>query len=143
MIIRNLNLLHRHVRMINQPRFFSDDGKQQLEITTYHQVADDYLDNLSNAFEQLEEKIGIQDLTLADGVLTVKLNPSKGTYVINKQTPNRQIWLSSPVSGPKRFDYHLSSSAWLNSRDHQTSLDQLLHSEINQLFPGASLRIQA
>lgn len=33
---------------------------------------------------------------LQDGVLTVQLG-SKGTYVINKQTPNRQIWLSSPI----------------------------------------------
>lgn len=30
------------------------------------------------------------------GVLTVKLG-DKGTYVINKQPPNKQIWLSSPV----------------------------------------------
>jgi hypothetical protein len=34
--------------------------------------------------------------TLQSGVLTVKLG-QKGTFVINKQTPNRQIWLSSPV----------------------------------------------
>lgn len=40
-----------------------------------------------------------------DGVLTVKISDKHGTYVINRQTPNRQIWLSSPVSGPKRFDY--------------------------------------
>jgi frataxin len=31
--------------------------------------------------------------------------PPIGTYVINKQPPNKQIWLSSPISGPKRFDY--------------------------------------
>ena len=36
--------------------------------------------------------------------MTVKI-PELGVYVINKQPPNRQIWLSSPVSGPKRFDY--------------------------------------
>lgn len=29
-------------------------------------------------------------------VLTLKLG-NLGTYVINKQTPNRQIWMSSPV----------------------------------------------
>ena len=28
-----------------------------------------------------------------------------GTYVLNKQGPNRQIWVSSPVSGPLRFDF--------------------------------------
>lgn len=38
------------------------------------------------------------------GVLEVSLPPS-GTYVINKQPPNKQIWLSSPVSGPKRYDF--------------------------------------
>lgn len=25
--------------------------------------------------------------------------------MINKQAPNKQIWLSSPTSGPKRFDF--------------------------------------
>lgn len=25
--------------------------------------------------------------------------------MINKQPPNKQIWLSSPVSGPKRYDW--------------------------------------
>ena len=32
------------------------------------------------------------------------ISPNVGTYVINKQTPNKQIWLSSPISGPKRYD---------------------------------------
>ena len=35
------------------------------------------------------------------GVLTLNLG-SHGTYVINKQAPNKQIWVSSPVSGPVR-----------------------------------------
>ena len=43
-------------------------------------------------------------LTLQAGVLTVG-HPKKGTYVLNKQPPNKQIWLSSPISGPKRFDW--------------------------------------
>lgn len=38
------------------------------------------------------------------GVLTVYID-GKGTWVINKQPPNRQIWLSSPISGPRRFDW--------------------------------------
>ena len=45
------------------------------------------------------------DVTLASGVLTLSLE-GHGTYVINKQSPNRQIWLSSPISGPSRFDYN-------------------------------------
>ena len=38
------------------------------------------------------------------GVLTLALPPA-GTYVLNKQPPNKQIWLSSPMSGPKRYDW--------------------------------------
>ena len=43
------------------------------------------------------------------GVLTLRLGEGKGTYVINKQAPNRQLWLSSPVSGPVRYDLVVSS----------------------------------
>ena len=31
--------------------------------------------------------------------------PPNGTYVINKQPANKQIWLSSPLTGPKRYDW--------------------------------------
>ena len=37
------------------------------------------------------------------GVLNLTL-PPYGTYVLNKQPPNLQIWMSSPVSGPTRFE---------------------------------------
>ena len=36
--------------------------------------------------------------------MTLALPPA-GTYVLNKQPPNKQIWLSSPISGPKRYDW--------------------------------------
>ena len=36
-------------------------------------------------------------LSSQSGVLTLALGPGKGTYVLNKQAPNRQLWLSSPV----------------------------------------------
>ena len=41
----------------------------------------------------------------------------KGTYVFNKQPPNRQIGLSSPVSGPRRYDFGESSGEWMYVRD--------------------------
>jgi frataxin len=47
---------------------------------------------------------------LQAGVLNVTV-PGIGTYVLNKQPPNRQIWLSSPISGPKRYDWVLRGDA--------------------------------
>lgn len=42
---------------------------------------------------------------LKSGVLTLILD-DKGTYVINKQPPNKQIWLSSPFRCAIRCLYH-------------------------------------
>ncbi|CAI8038468.1 Frataxin, mitochondrial [Geodia barretti] len=54
-----------------------------------------------------------------------------GTYVINKQTPNRQIWLSSPVSGPKRYD--VIGGQWVYSHDGVV-LHDLLSEELSRLL---------
>ncbi len=43
-----------------------------------------------------------------------------GTYVINKQPPNRQIWLSSPSSGPKRYDWVIISEGQDQKQDTAT-----------------------
>ncbi len=70
-----------------------------------------------------------------EGVLTMELGgkfrfftslylSDHGTYVINKQAPNLQLWLSSPVSfvmlclhwqsrGPRRFEYDTTARKWV------------------------------
>ncbi|KAF7644876.1 hypothetical protein LDENG_00214220, partial [Lucifuga dentata] len=65
------------------------------------------------------------------GVLTVKVGGDHGTYVINKQTPNKQIWLSSPSSGPKRYSW--TGKRWVYSHDG-VSLHQLLSTEFSSIF---------
>ncbi|XP_039035157.1 frataxin, mitochondrial-like [Hibiscus syriacus] len=64
-------------------------------------------------------------------VLTLKLG-SLSTYVMNKQTPNRQIWLSSPISVPSRFDWDHNAQAWVYRRT-KANLLKLLESEVEQL----------
>jgi frataxin len=74
------------------------------------------------------------------GVLSIEVPKLNGTYVLNKQPPNRQIWLSSPVSGPKRFDWVVSGEGmndkegsgigdWVYLRDG-SSLGELLRKEL-------------
>ena len=77
-----------------------------LTIEQYHKLSDAYIETLLTDFEELQEENEEVDVEYSAGVLNLKM-PDKGTYVINKQPPNKQIWLSSPVSGPKRFDYVL------------------------------------
>jgi len=89
--------------------------------------------------EKLNETVENFDITCADGVLTIRLG-RHGTYVVNKQTPNRQLWLSSPVSGPKRYSFAAAAGQWQNARDGH-SLARLLAEEIAQLT-GQQLQLQ-
>ncbi|CAN8011842.1 unnamed protein product, partial [Ixodes pacificus] len=66
----------------------------------YEAITKETLESLAERFDEILEDvqdIPEADLALSDGVLTLHLGPRIGTFVINKQTPNRQIWLSSPV----------------------------------------------
>lgn len=71
----------------------------------FDKISEETLLNLTDYLDSLPEKLKCSpdyDISYAMGVLTAFIGPDLGTYVINKQTPNRQLWLSSPVSGPKR-----------------------------------------
>ncbi|PNW75721.1 hypothetical protein CHLRE_12g538350v5 [Chlamydomonas reinhardtii] len=108
-------------------RGFSEDLRvvtSSLTENDYHRVADATMDSMAEKLEAYVEECDVDggDVEYSQGVLTVKLG-TKGTFVINKQTPNRQIWLSSPVSGPFRFDYE--GGRWRYSRDHHDLLLQL------------------
>lgn len=85
---------------------------------------------------------------LQSGVMSLTIN-DLGTYVINKQPPNKQIWLSSPISGPKRYDWVVISEGqsqkqdtaradWIYLRDGST-LSELLRAETGadiDIFPS-------
>ncbi|XP_048188835.1 frataxin, mitochondrial [Perognathus longimembris pacificus] len=109
-------------------------NSSSLDETTYERLAEETLDSLAEFFEDLADKPYTSkdyDVSFGSGVLTVKLGGALGTYVINKQTPNKQIWLSSPSSGPKRYDW--TGKHWVYSHDGM-SLHELLAQELTEAF---------
>lgn len=106
----------------------------------FHYIADETLESLQEQLEELLEDEGVEesDVTCDSGVLQVDL-PDEMTYVINKQAPNKQIWLSSPVSGPFRYDWRAEEGAWVYSRDGHTIHDKLSE-ELSDLL-GVNVRI--
>lgn len=75
-----------------------------IDDATYHAAADATLADLTEALEGWVEAgpaaavLGVDaDVEYATGVLTLRLGDGRGTYVLNKQAPNKQIWVSSPV----------------------------------------------
>jgi len=75
------------------------------------------------------------EINLASGVLNIKL-PPYGTWVINKQTPNRQLWWSSPISGPRRYDWDEDVGRWvfMKEGDGGECLGETLGREMEGLF---------
>ncbi|OAX81231.1 iron donor protein CyaY [Emergomyces africanus] len=76
----------------------------------YREYAEDYFNVLLTKVEQLQENGSDVEAEYSAGVMNITV-PDVGVYVLNKQPPNKQIWLSSPVSGPKRYD-------WVVQGDH-------------------------
>ncbi|EYB94223.1 hypothetical protein Y032_0174g466 [Ancylostoma ceylanicum] len=100
----------------------------------YERAAEESLERLTDYLDTLPERLQVSpdyDVSHAMGVLTVVISKEVGTYVINKQSPNRQLWLSSPLSGPKRYD--LVDKRWVYSHDNE-ALDSLLTREFRKIF---------
>ncbi|KAL6076607.1 ferroxidase [Balamuthia mandrillaris] len=111
----------------------TETNQNNVDLNTFNEVAEEVLLGIQERLEVLEEHdLPEFDMEYADGVLTIRLG-DKGTYVLNKQTPNRQIWFSSPLSGPKRFDFMPSTQQWLDARDKKTNLQERLYEEISTL----------
>ena len=59
--------------------------------------------------------------------------------MVNKQPPNRQMWLSSPISGPRRFDWVVDEAGgrWICLRGgSEVGLGELLRRELG---PGVKV----
>jgi frataxin len=74
----------------------------------YHRIADDTMDSIVEMLSPIEDELGEAEIDYAMGVLNIRLGKA-GTWVINKQTPNRQLWWSSPLSGPRRYELFVAS----------------------------------
>lgn len=105
----------------------------------YSSLANTYLELLCDELEALSEDFPQIDAELNHGVMTVTVAPGK-TYVINKQPPNKQIWLSSPVSGPKRYD--LIRGKWTTLRDGSQLTSLLVEELSEELDTEVDLNVQ-
>lgn len=109
------------------------DYSSLLQEDEFHNLADSTINHLLEKIEEYGDSVEIDgfDIDYGNQVLTVKFG-DLGIYVLNKQTPNRQIWMSSPVSGPSRFDWDQNAQAWVYRRTKEY-LFKILESELTQL----------
>ncbi|XP_050340879.1 frataxin, mitochondrial-like, partial [Bactrocera neohumeralis] len=112
---------------------YSKLGMDGFTDVKYNTAADDFLDLLENAIDALEHP-EIDEISSNGGVLTIE-TAHNGTYLLNKQAPNVQLWLSSPISGPFHYDMVVTTGAgadgeeeitqWLSDHDGHSLVDKL------------------
>jgi frataxin len=83
---------------------------------------------LSRLEAQIEAALDDVDVELRGGILTLELADGR-QYVINKHLPNRQIWLSSPISGAAHFVRDPATGVWRSTRN-DVELHRLLADEL-------------
>lgn len=100
-----------------------------LDDSRYATLADDMLERIADIIDDaLGEEI---DAELHGGVLTLSIEAG-GQYVLNKNAPMKQLWLSSPASGAWHFDY--ADGDWISTREPRVTLDALLAKEMKDRF---------
>ena len=110
-----------------QLRLFQTEGD-------FHNVADETLHTIQDSIEALlEEQVPGLEVEYSSGVLTMHF-PPHGIWVINKQTPNQQLWWSSPLSGPRRYEYNDNTWRYTRSDGVDDTLGEVLSKEIKELY---------
>jgi frataxin len=79
---------------------------------------------LQHLFAQIDGELEDADVDLRGGILTIALEDGR-QYVINKHAPNRQIWMSSPVSGASHYVHDEATGDWRSTRGGDALLPRL------------------
>ncbi|CAJ1027354.1 frataxin-like protein [Leishmania guyanensis] len=75
------------------------DGFTDIKFNT---AADELLELIETKVDALDSA-AVEDVSCNGGVLTIE-TAERGVFILNKQAPNVQLWLSSPISGPHHYD---------------------------------------
>ena len=97
-----------------------------MDSSQFESLADATLLRLQAAIEAAGGKM---DAELVGSILTIEIE-SGGRFLLNKHGPNRQIWLSSPVSGAWHFAWSEDDQAWISTRGGER-LEELLGRELS------------
>ncbi len=89
------------------------------------------LNSLAGKIENRDKNSKL-DVEYSDGILTIVIEATSQTYVINRHAASQKIWYSSPFSGADYFSFDEASQNWLDSKGE--GLEEKLFSELQKLF---------
>ncbi|MBQ4875012.1 MAG: iron donor protein CyaY [Rickettsiaceae bacterium H1] len=80
---------------------------------------------ISDDIEKADKNYSLE-IEYEEGVLTIET--IKGKYILNKNSPMKELWLSSPISGAHHFRFDSITGEWTNKT--QKNLFNLLKDEL-------------
>jgi len=90
----------------------------------FQQRVDAVLTQIESAMDDVECDI---DAELNGGILTLTFD-NNTKVIVNRQTPNREIWVAAKSGG---FHFKFDGLAWLDTRSHE-QLESLLSSVVSE-----------
>ncbi|KAJ9446698.1 Frataxin [Diplonema papillatum] len=89
-----------------QARFSSD-----VAMHVYARAVQNTLDVVCDVLDEKSDRNAvIEDVAPSSGVLEIVVE-NVGTYILNRQEPKKQLWMSSPLSGPSQFSMCIEDGA--------------------------------
>ncbi|MBL8510920.1 MAG: iron donor protein CyaY [Betaproteobacteria bacterium] len=83
-----------------------------MEESDFHRLVDGVLSDLEHRLDAVDADI---DTELSGGILTLTFE--RGTkIIINRQTPNREIWVAAKSGG---YHFKFNGEQWLDTRSQQ------------------------
>lgn len=102
-----------------------------MDESRYHSLADKTIQHI---VDLVDDALGDEyDADIQNSVATIE-TPKGGKYIINKQAPSQQIWLSSPISSATHFAWDEPAQAWVSTKDANIRLHELLGREFGLTF---------
>ena len=128
--------LYNKQQVIFSNNFTTLSDKSDIKLTNtdpevFAEEADRMLNDIQYLLEtdQVDNTGLIDDIDYSDGILKIVI-PHQGTWVLNSHSFTKQIWVSSPISGPSKYNYHQEENLWLGER-YKNSLIQLIEEEMS------------
>jgi iron donor protein CyaY len=94
---------------------------------SFHKICDEALEQLAHKIETLDKNSEL-DVEYSDGILSIKIEKTGKTYIINRHSATQKIWYSSPFTGANYFSFDEKQKKWLDSKGEE--LQKKLISEL-------------
>lgn len=114
-------------------KLYSSDTSFNYSQTIYLNAVNETIETIAHQIEDMvdegafDESLGENtevEVTNSDGVLNISIGKSN-TFIISRQTPSRQLWLSSPISGPWHYNFDAVKRDWLCTKGETNFYDRL------------------